>query len=201
MLAKFPENGEVELLEPVSGKATSVQAITKMEKYQGVAMPAADDLDDFDSNKLKYSDSMIDQSEPIEILVEAQAHRSEVDILVSVASNSKGNINQNFAEFITKDLEDISVLQECVTENARTLIRKAIWDQISKVSGRELDVPMKTRMIMANGSVDMIEGKVNLPVTIDGVARICELRIATDLDTEMIPGLYSQGKFEMMFAS
>lgn len=56
-------------------------------------------------------------------------------------------------------------------------------------------------MIVTNGLVDLINGKVNLPITMDGVTRICEVRVANNLDTELILGLEGQGKFAMAFLS
>ena len=83
----------------------------------------------------------------------------------------------------------------------RTLIRQSTWEQISRVSGKELDSNARSRIIMANGSTDLIVGKVNLPITIDGMTRTCEVRVAANLDTELVLGLDSQGKFDMVFAS
>ena len=85
--------------------------------------------------------------------------------------------------------------------SARTLIRRSVWDKISEISGRELDVTNNPRIIMANGLTDTVVGKVNLPITTDDTTKMCEVRVVTNLDTEMILSLDSQGKFDMVFAS
>ena len=85
--------------------------------------------------------------------------------------------------------------------SSRTLIRQSTWEQISRVSGKELDSNARSRIIMVNGSTDLLVGKVNLPITIDGMNRTCEIRVAANLDTELVLGLDSQGKFDMVFAS
>ena len=76
-----------------------------------------------------------------------------------------------------------------------------MWDKIAAISGRELDDTNNSRIIMANGSTDTVVGKVNLPITIDNTTKMCEVRVVIDLDTEMILGLDSQGKFDNVFAS
>lgn len=57
-------------------------------------------------------------------------------------------------------------------------------------------------MIVANGSIDMIIRKVNLPITIDGVTRVFDVRVANRyLDTELILRVECQNKFDMSFLS
>ena len=52
-------------------------------------------------------------------------------------------------------------------------------------------------MIVADGSMQVIEGKVELPLTIEEVTRLCEVRLSEHLDTEMILGLDAQAEFDM----
>ena len=56
-------------------------------------------------------------------------------------------------------------------------------------------------MIIANGSVQVIEGKVELPLTIQQVTRLCEVRFVEHLDTEMILRLDAQAEFDVYFGS
>ena len=68
-------------------------------------------------------------------------------------------------------------------------------------TGKELDRSHRSMMIVANGSIQVIEGKVELPLTLEEVARLCEVRFAEHLDTEMILGLSAQAEFDMYFGS
>ena len=73
--------------------------------------------------------------------------------------------------------------------------------KISDSTGKELDRSHRSMMIVANGSIQVIEGKVELPLTLEEVARLCEVRFAEHLDTEMILGLSAQAEFDMYFGS
>ena len=68
-------------------------------------------------------------------------------------------------------------------------------------TGKELDTSHRSMMIVANGSMQVIEGKVELPLTIEEVTRLYKDRFAEYLDTEMIFGLDAQAKFDMYFES
>ena len=56
-------------------------------------------------------------------------------------------------------------------------------------------------MIVTNGTMQVIEGKVELPLTIEEVTRLCEVRFSEHFDTEMILGLDAQAEFDMYFGS
>ena len=49
--------------------------------------------------------------------------------------------------------------------------------------------------------MQIIEGKVELPLTIEEVTWLCEVRFAKNLDNEMILGLDAQAEFDIYFAS
>ena len=56
-------------------------------------------------------------------------------------------------------------------------------------------------MIVANGSMQVIEGKVELPLTIEEVTRLCEVKFAEHLVTVVILGLDAQAELYMYFGS
>ena len=68
-------------------------------------------------------------------------------------------------------------------------------------TGKGLDRSHRSMMIVANGSMQVIEGKLELPLTIEEVTRLCKVIIAEHLDTEMILGLDVQAEFDMYFGS
>ena len=69
---------------------------------------------------------------------------------------------------------------------SRTFIRSKVGPKILDIIGKELDRSHRSMMIVANGSKQVIEGKVELPLPIEEVTRLCEVRFAEHLDTEMI---------------
>ena len=85
--------------------------------------------------------------------------------------------------------------------STRTFLRNKVGQNISGSTGKELDRSHRSMMIVANGSMQVIEGKVELPLTIEEVTRLCEVRFTEHLDTEMILWLDAQAKFEMYFGS
>ena len=68
-------------------------------------------------------------------------------------------------------------------------------------TGEQLDRSQRSMMIVANGSLQVIEGKVALPLTMEEVTRLCEFRFAERLDTEVILGSDAQDEFDMYFRS
>ena len=68
-------------------------------------------------------------------------------------------------------------------------------------TGKKLDRSHRSMMIVANGSTQVIEEKVQLPLTIEKVTRLCEVRFAEHLDTEMILRLETQAEFDMYLGS
>ena len=85
--------------------------------------------------------------------------------------------------------------------STRTFVRSKVGRKILDSTGKELDRSHRSMMIVANGSMQVIEGKVELPLTIEEVTRLCEVRFSEYLDTEMILGLDAQAEFDMYFGS
>ena len=85
--------------------------------------------------------------------------------------------------------------------STRTLVRSKVGQKILDSTEKELDRSHRSMMIVANGPMQVIEGKVELPLAIEEVTRLCEVRFAEHLDTEMILGLDAQAKFDMYFRS
>ena len=73
--------------------------------------------------------------------------------------------------------------------STRTFIRSKVGLKFLDITGKELDRWHTSIMIVAYVSMQVIEGKVELPLTIEEVTRLCEVRFAEHLDTEMIWGL------------
>ena len=80
-------------------------------------------------------------------------------------------------------------------------MRSKVGRKILDITGKELDRSHRSMMIVANRSMQVIEGKVELPLTIEEVTRLCEVRFAEHLDTEMILGLDAQTEFDMYFGA
>ena len=85
------------------------------------------------------------------------------------------------------------------TDDFRGRIHLAV--EIGSVTGKELDRSHRSMMVVADGSMRVIEGKVKLPLTIEGVTRLCEVRFAEHLDTEEILGLDAEAEFDIYFGS
>ena len=73
--------------------------------------------------------------------------------------------------------------------------------KILDITGKELDKSHRSMMIVANRSMQVIEGKVELPLNFEGGTRLCEVRFAEHIDTEMILRLDAQAEFDMYFVS
>ena len=72
--------------------------------------------------------------------------------------------------------------------STRTFVRNKVVQRILYITGKELDRSHRSMMVVANGSLQVIEEKVELP-------------FAEHLDTEMILGLDAQAEFDMYFGS
>ena len=57
----------------------------------------------------------------------------------------------------------------------RTFVWNKVGQKILDSSGKELDRSHRSMMIVANGSTQVIEGKVELPLTIEEVTLLCEV--------------------------
>ena len=86
-------------------------------------------------------------------------------------------------------------------ESIMIFVSSKVGPKILNSIGKELDRSHRSMMIVANGSMQVIEGKVELPLTIEEVTRLCEVRFAEHLDTEMILELGAQAEFDMYFGS
>ena len=85
--------------------------------------------------------------------------------------------------------------------STRTFVMNKVSQKIWHSTGKELDRLHRSKMIVANGSMQLIEGKVELPLNIEEVTRLCEIRFAEHLDTKMILGIHAQAVFDMYFGS
>ena len=83
----------------------------------------------------------------------------------------------------------------------RTFERSKVSQKILDITEKELNRSHRSMMIVANGSMQVIEGKVELPLTIEELTRLCEVRFAEHLDTKMFLGLDAQAEFDMYFGS
>ena len=73
--------------------------------------------------------------------------------------------------------------------STRTFVRNKMGKRILDSTAKELDRSRRSMKFVANGSMQVIEEKLKLPLTIEEVIQLCEVRFAEHLDTKMIFGL------------
>ena len=57
--------------------------------------------------------------------------------------------------------------------STRTFVRSKVGQKILDITGKELDRSHRSMMIVANRSLQVIEGKVELPLTIEEITWLC----------------------------
>lgn len=85
--------------------------------------------------------------------------------------------------------------------STRTLIGKDLVPKILDCPGRHLDRSRRSFIILANCSRGKILAKVELPLTIDGITKKFEVRVAIKLDIEFVLGLDAHSEFDVVLAA
>ena len=57
--------------------------------------------------------------------------------------------------------------------STRTFVRSKVGQKILDITGKELDRSHRSMMIVANRSLQVIEGKAELPLTIEEITWLC----------------------------
>ena len=135
-----------------------------------------------------------------EVIAEEPPHSDSLDFVEAEFHQSEGLETEFNSSIVPTDevrgrihlaVEVGSVTLDALYDpgSTRTFIRSKVGLKFLDITGKELDRWHTSIMIVAYVSMQVIEGKVDLPLTIEEVTRLCEVRFAEHLDTEMIWGL------------